>query len=161
MVLAEPGGAIAVLLEDLADSRRLFTDDAVVAREAGRLFRNYAEAHRVVIAAGDQGGPRRRAERGGVELGIAQAGLGNAVQGWRGDGAAKGAGGAETDVVGHDQQHVRRALGRHHAGGHQGFDWAALRLITPPNFGAGGGRVFVSSDLVAEAEPDTPCICWA
>ena len=60
------------VLENLADGGRIFRDDAVVARKARGLFRDYAEAHRMMIAAGDEGCPRRRAERGGVELRVAQ-----------------------------------------------------------------------------------------
>ncbi len=90
-------------------------DDAVVAGEAGGLLRDHAEAGRVMVAAGDERGARRRAERRGVELRVAQPGLGDAVQRRRRNDAAEGARRAEADVVGHDQQHVRRALGRHDA----------------------------------------------
>jgi hypothetical protein len=34
-------------------------------------------------------------------------------------------------------------------------------LITPPNFGGGGGSYFPSSVMVALGEPGTPMICWA
>ena len=65
--------AIAVVLEDAADGRLVLGDDAVVAGEAGGLLGDHAEAGRVMVAAGDQRGARRRAERGGVELRVAQA----------------------------------------------------------------------------------------
>ena len=44
-------------------------------------------------------------------------------------------------------------LGGTTRGGHHGFDWAALRLITPPNFGSGGGRYLPSMVAVAPGEP--------
>ncbi len=46
-------------------------------------------------------------------------------------------------------------------GGHQAFDCAALRSITPPNFGAGKGRTLEFRNSVALGEPGTPVICWA
>ncbi len=107
--------AVAVVLENPADGRLVLRDDAVVAREARGLFRDHAEARRVMIAAGDERRARRRAERRGMELRVAQPGLRDAVQRRRRDDAAEGARRAEADVVGHDQQHVGRAFGRHDA----------------------------------------------
>src|SRR6266478_925186 len=46
-------------------------------------------------------------------------------------------------------------------GGHQGFDSEAFSLITPPNFGSGGGSCFPLMVVVALGEPGTPLICWA
>src|ERR1022692_3435805 len=60
VILAEPGGAIAVIPQDAADCRLVAGDDAVVTREAGCLLGNHAEADRVMVAPGNQGGPRRR-----------------------------------------------------------------------------------------------------
>ena len=88
-------------------------DDAVIARIAGRLLRDHAEADRVVVAAGDQRRPRRRAERGGVEVRVAQAVSAMRSSAGVGITPPKVLGHAEADVVGHDQQDVRRALGRH------------------------------------------------
>ena len=117
VVLAEPRGPVAVVLQDPADRRLVPRHDAVVAGVAGRLLGDDAEAHRVVVAPGDQRGARRRAQRRRVEVGVAQAVRGDAVEVRRRDHAAEGAGDAEAGVVGHDQQHVRRALGRHDARG--------------------------------------------
>ena len=50
-----------------------------------------------------------------MELNVAQPRLGNAVQVRGRDDAAKGARHAVALVVGHDEQHVGRALGRHNA----------------------------------------------
>ena len=115
VVLAEPGRPVAVVLEDLADRRLVPGHDAVVAGIAGRLLGDDAEAHRVMVAPGDQRRARRRAQRGRVEVGVAQAVGGDPVEVRRRDHAAEGAGDAEAGVVGHDQQHVGRALGRHDA----------------------------------------------
>src|SRR6476646_11703703 len=45
--------------------------------------------------------------------------------------------------------------------GQYGFDWLAWRLISPPNFGGGGGRYFPSIVVVAPGEPGVPVICCA
>ena len=66
----------------------------------------------MVVAPGEQGRARRRAQRRRVELRVAQARVRDAIQGRRRDHAAEGARRAEADIVGDDQQHVRRALRR-------------------------------------------------
>jgi hypothetical protein len=80
VVLAEPGGAVAVVLQNLADRRLVLLDEAVLSREAGSLLRDHAEPHRVVVAAGDEGGTRRRTECRGMEIGVAQPCPGDAVK---------------------------------------------------------------------------------
>src|SRR5271170_4706758 len=45
--------------------------------------------------------------------------------------------------------------------GQPGFDWAALRLISPSNFCGGGGMYRPSIVVVASGEPGTPVVCWA
>jgi hypothetical protein len=52
-------------------------------------------------------------------------------------------------------------LGGTTRGGHQGVDSEALSLITPPNFGSGGGSCLPSIVVVAVGEPNTPVICGA
>ncbi len=69
----------------------------------------------MVVAAGDQRGAGRRAERSRVEVGVAQPVVGDAVKRRRRDDAAEGRGRGEADVVGQDEQNVRRALRRHDA----------------------------------------------
>ena len=128
VVLAEPGCGVAVLLQDRADGGALRSDDAVVARIAGGLLRNDAEADRVVVAAGDQRRPRRRAECRGVELSVAQPHLRNAIHRRRRDDAAERPRNSIALVVGHDQEHVGRTLGRHHAGGPIRFRLAGLKV---------------------------------
>jgi hypothetical protein len=46
-------------------------------------------------------------------------------------------------------------------GGHHDFDWRASSLITPPNFGSGGGSWVPGIVVVAEGEPGVPVTCWA
>src|ERR1700739_537574 len=45
--------------------------------------------------------------------------------------------------------------------GQYGFDWLAWRVMSPPNFGGGGGRYFPSIVVVAPGEPGVPVICCA
>src|SRR2546429_452436 len=52
-------------------------------------------------------------------------------------------------------------LGGTTRGGHQVFESLALSLITPPNFGGGGGSCFPSIVVVALGEPGTPVTCCA
>ena len=113
VVLAEPRRGIAILFEDLADRGVLRTDDGIVARVARGQLGDHAEAHRVMVAAGDQRCPRGRAQRRGVELRVAQSRVGDAIQRRRRDDAAEGARNAVALVVGHDEEHVGRAFGRH------------------------------------------------
>jgi hypothetical protein len=46
-------------------------------------------------------------------------------------------------------------------GAHQGVDSEAFSLITPPNFGSGGGSCLPSMVVVALGDPKTPVTCWA
>src|SRR5512135_2539282 len=52
-------------------------------------------------------------------------------------------------------------LGGTTVGGHQGFESLAFSLITPPNFGGGGGNCLPSMVVVALGEPGTPVTCCA
>ena len=102
-------------MQDAADGGLVLGDDAVVAGEAGGLLGDHAEAGRVMVAPGDERGARRRAERGGVDVVVAQTVLRDAIHRRRRNDAAEGARHAEAGVVGHDEQDVGRALGRHDA----------------------------------------------
>ena len=44
-------------------------------------------------------------------------------------------------------------------GGHQAFDSEAFSLITPPNFGSGGGSCFPVIVVVAPGDPGSPVVC--
>ena len=89
VVLAEPGRPVAVVLEDFSDRRLVPGHDAVVAGIARRLLGDDPEAHRMMVAAGDQRRARRRAQRGRVEVGVAQAVGGDPVEIRRRDHAAE------------------------------------------------------------------------
>jgi hypothetical protein len=52
-------------------------------------------------------------------------------------------------------------LGGTTRGGHHGVDSEALSLITPPNFGSGGGNCLPLMVVVALGEPSTPVTCCA
>src|ERR1700750_1056448 len=60
---------------------------------------------------------------------------------------------------------IRRTLGAPCGGttraAQWGVDWLAGRLISPPNFGGGGGRYFPSIVVVAPGEPGVPVVCCA
>src|SRR5271167_5008012 len=115
MVLAEPGGGITILFQDLGDSGALRTNDRIIARVAGGQFADHAVADRVVVTAGNQRCTRRRAKRSGVELRVAEPGLGNPIQVRRRNDTAKSAGDAIALVISHDEEHVGSALWRHDA----------------------------------------------
>ena len=113
MVLAEPGRGKAVLLQNFADRGVVYANDEIVTGITGCLLGNDSEARRMMVAPGDQRRPRRRAERCRMKLRVAQARFRNAVQGRRRDDAAKCAGNTVAGVIGHDEQDIRCALGRH------------------------------------------------
>src|SRR5262249_52446134 len=110
VVLAVPGGVVAVLPQDLADSDGIARYDAVVAWVAGRLVDDDTGRHRMMVAAGEQCGPRRRAKRRRVHSRISQAVGGYPIESRRRDHATKGGRRREADVVGHDQKDVRSPL---------------------------------------------------
>ena len=128
----------------------------VVARVAGGLLGDDAEADRVMVAAGDQRRPRRRAERGRVELRVAQARLRDAVQCGRRNDAAERAGNAVPVIVGHDQQDVRRTLGRHHLRRPVRLRLVGLRLIMPPKSAAEAADTCRRSSSWRWANPARP-----
>src|SRR5271154_4218455 len=68
VILAEPRGAVAVLEENPTDRGAILADHAVISRETGRNLGDHTEPDRVMIAAGDQCGPGRRAQRSRVEI---------------------------------------------------------------------------------------------
>src|SRR4029453_151711 len=54
-------------------------------------------------------------------------------------------------------------LGGTTVGGHHALESVAVSLITPPNFGSGGGGFFSSRVVVAPGEPGVRVVwlCWA
>src|SRR5262245_1019990 len=117
MVFAEPRRVVAVARENVADGARALGNDRIVAGIAGCKLRDGAVADAVMVASRKKGGARRGAQCGGVELIVANPALVNSLQARRRDRAAEGAGCAEAGVIGHDQQYVRRTLGRSYCWG--------------------------------------------
>jgi hypothetical protein len=113
VVLAEPGGVVAVVLQDPADRGLVLGDDAVVAGIAGGLLGDHAVADRMMVAAGDQGGAGRRTQRRRMEVGEAQPVLGYPVERRRRNHAAEGRGNAVAGIVGDDQEDIGCALRWH------------------------------------------------
>ena len=68
-----------------------------------------------MVAPGNQRGACRRAQRGGMNVVVAQTVIRDAIHRGRRDDAAEGARHAKSGVIGDDEQHVRRFLGRHDA----------------------------------------------
>src|SRR5262245_42008856 len=68
MVLAEPEGAPAGALQHLADGRAFIRNASAPARKTLRGFGDAGVAVEMMVAAGEEGGARRRAQRGRVPL---------------------------------------------------------------------------------------------
>ncbi len=160
VILAEPPGRIAVLLEHAPDGGLVLGDDAVVTGEARGLLGDHTEAHRVMIAPGDQRSARRRANRGRVDVVIAQTALRDAIVGV-GITPPKvlGTPNPESSVM--INSTLGASFGGTMRGAHHGFDCRASFLITPPNFASGAGSCLPSMVVVAPGEPGVPVISWA
>ena len=93
-----------------------------------------------------------------MEIGVAQTLRGDAVE-RRGRDPPKVLGAAKPTSSVMINRMFGAPSGGTTVGGHQGFDWAAFRLISPPNGNAGGGRT--SPVIVRDSfgEPGTPRIC--
>src|SRR5262249_33676477 len=79
VVLTEESSAVAVLADDLRDHRTTLGNLAAVAGEAAAEFGDAAGGCGVVIATGQNGSPRRGAERGCVVASVPQTVLGELV----------------------------------------------------------------------------------
>ena len=112
VVLADPGGHVAVLAEDLADGAAASRQHARVAVVAGGRLGDDPGRGGVVVAARDERGPRRAAQRRRVEPIVPQPLRRQPVQGRRRDAAAERRVLAETGVIEQDQHDVRCAFGR-------------------------------------------------
>jgi hypothetical protein len=104
-----------VLLQNCAYRTAILPDDRVVARKPRRRLAHHAKAGHVMVAPGDQRRAGRRTQRSGMELRVPQSRLCDPIECGRRNDATERARRAEADVVGHDQQHVWRALWRHDA----------------------------------------------
>ena len=108
--LAEGGGLVAVVAQDLGHGGGRHRHDAGVAVPVHRALGDGAGADALVVAPGEQRGARGRADRGGVEPVVADAVVGEAAEGRRVDRAAERVGQAEAHVVEQDDQDVGRVL---------------------------------------------------
>ena len=111
MVLAEEGGAITVQAQHLRERRDVVRPLPGVTRKRRGDFGDAAHVVHVVVAAGEQGRARGRAERGGVELVVAQSLAGEAVGIRHAHRPTEGARHAEAHVVHEDDEHVGRTRG--------------------------------------------------
>ena len=114
VILAESGGAVAVLAQDLGQRRDALRPCSGVARECRRDFHDRARVVRVVVAAGQQGHARRRAECRRVEAVVLEPLARETIERRHGNLAAERARVAEADVVDQKDDDVRRACRRLH-----------------------------------------------
>ena len=114
--LAEAAGDVAVLAQDARQRGAAARPRAGVAGERRRELGDAAHADAVVVAAREQRGAGRRADRGDVEAVVGEAHLLDAGEVRRADAAAERVGAAEAGVVDEDDQHVGRVFGRLRAG---------------------------------------------
>ena len=91
-----------------------------------------------------------------MELRVTQPGLRDAIQGGRRDDAAEGAWRTEAQSSVMMSSTLGAPLGGTMRGGHHGFDSEAFCLITPPNFGSGGGSCLPLIVVVAWASQVHP-----
>ena len=109
--LAADEGVVALGLEDLRDHPVLERHARISAGIAGGDLGDGRDVVRVVVAAREDAGARGRAEGRRVHVRVTQAAFGEAVEGRRLDEPAEGAGLPVADVVEHEEDHVRGALG--------------------------------------------------
>ena len=112
VVLAVPGGVVAVLLQDLGERPVALRHERVVAGEARGQFHDDAGVGAVMVAPAEQRGARGRAQRRGVELVVAKAVLRQPVHRRRRDRSAERGRRPEAHVIGEDDEDVRRAFRR-------------------------------------------------
>ena len=129
VVLPDHERAVAVLEEHLGQEAVLERDHAVVPGIAARQLRDAGHRVAVMVAAGQDARPARRAQRGRVHVVVAQAVRGERVEAGRRDRAAVTAQLPEPGVIQHDEQHVRRAL----AGPHRGRPGRRGLIRGPPD----------------------------
>jgi hypothetical protein len=112
MPLADGVRAVTERSEHLREEAVFLPDAGVVPREAGGEIGDAAHADAVVVAPGEHTSARRGAQRGGVEVRVAQAVRRQPVERGGGDVGTEAAELCESNVVEQDDQHVRRACRR-------------------------------------------------
>jgi len=112
VAFAECRRAVPIVAEHRGQRRDAGGALAGGAGKGGGHFHHQGGVAGVVIAPGEQGGPRRRTDPGGVEVVVDEALPGEPVQGRHVDGAPERGGLAETHVVDEDDEDVGSAGGR-------------------------------------------------
>ena len=157
VALAELRRRIAVQLEGQRQRRLGVGQHRAVAGRGGRDFRDAAHADRVVIAAGEQRLPRRRAQRGRVEARVSQPALGQLLEVRGLAGTAEHAGRAVAHVVDEDHQHIGRTLRRPHVPDRRELRVRILRVIRDQTVVLDvGNRQVRSVDVVGVAHAAAP-----
>ena len=110
--LAERGRAVPVALQHLRERRAVFRNERRISGKAAGKLADRAEADRVVVAAGQQRGPGRRAQRRHMEPVVPGAFFSDPGHGGRSDRTAKRARLTEPGIIDEHQEHVGRPLRR-------------------------------------------------
>ncbi len=109
MVLAERGGAVTVLAQNLGQSRNGLGADASVTGKRGSQFHDRAGVVGVVIVPGQQRHTRRAAKRGCMEAIVLKPAGRKPVERGHPDRPSKGAAVAETEIIDQHDDNVGRA----------------------------------------------------
>ena len=118
--LADGERVVAVLEQHLGQEAVLVADETVVSGESERGLGDRRQPDRVMVAPGQQRATRRRAQRGRMEVRVAQPAVGEAVERRRLAQPAVGGELPEAHVVPQHHDHVRRAGGGTLRGGPRG-----------------------------------------
>ena len=110
MVLAVPGGVVAVLPQHLREGADTLGHECVVARKASASFHNNSRICRVMIATREQGCACGRTKSRGVELRVAKAVLGETVEGRCRYRTTECTGSSEAHIVSQNKQDVWSSL---------------------------------------------------
>src|SRR5262249_14650592 len=108
VVLAEESSAVTVLADNLRDHRTTPRHLPGVAGEAASELGDAAGGRGVMVSAGEDCRPRRRAEGGRVVAGVLEAVPGELVEVWRRNLPAEGAPLTEAAIVDQDEEDVGR-----------------------------------------------------
>ena len=110
VVLAHPECAVAVVLKHLSDGGALRGQPGSHAGKTVGALGDRPRTVHVLAAAGQEAGARRRAQRRGVELGVPQPVVGQALQDRHVDAPAVGRPGRQSGVVVEHDEDVRRTV---------------------------------------------------
>ena len=104
-----------MLPEHASNGDAIGANDAAVTRKACRQLGDLSEASTMVVAPGEQCGPRWRTQCGGMKLGVTKPRPCDAIERWRGNNAAERAGSTEANIIGHDEEDIRCTGRRNHS----------------------------------------------